>query len=90
MPTAVPPTANFLSSGSAVFIIPHGASTNLRQPETSCANLSGTASCKCVRPIFIMSGYLASSAAKDAASASQEGMSFSSSSVTAAIYIAVG
>ena len=90
VPTAVPPIASSYRPGSVSSIRPMSASSCATYPPNSWPSVSGTASCRCVRPIFTMS---ANSSAR-AASASRSCVTLGSRRRTivsaAAMCMAVG
>ena len=90
VPTAVPPRASSRSSGRAISIIFLSFSRLVRQPEISCENLIGVASCRWVRPDLTMPSFSSSRRRNVAASLSIAGRTLSSSARTAAMCIAVG
>ena len=55
VPTAVPPSASSCTGSTALRTAWSPISSCRAQPEISCPSESGTASCKCVRPIFATS-----------------------------------
>ena len=90
VPTAVPPSASSRSPSSDKSSICRSFSSELLQPEISCENLIGVASCKCVRPDFTTPSFSASSLRSVAVSLSTAGRTCSSMASTAAMCIAVG
>ena len=90
MPTAVPPAASSNSADSEARIRPTASPICRAQPDHSCPTVSGTASCKCVRPILTTSFHASAFAVIALASASAFDSRCCSSASTAAMCIAVG
>ena len=90
VPTAVPPSASSRSGGRDASMSCRSRSRLARQPEISCENAMGVASCKWVRPDFTIPSFSSSSRRSVAASVSIAGITLFSRIVTAAICIAVG
>ena len=90
VPTAVPPCASRSSLGSTDRRRALPFSTWLRQPDSSCASVTGIASMRWVRPVLTIAPDCASRAASAAASCSSAGSSSSRSSNAALTWMAVG
>ena len=90
VPTAVPPMASWLSPVMASAIWTLFLSSILRQPEISCENAMGTASCKCVLPLLITPSFSFSNRLKVSISLSIAGRRRCVMARTAATCIAVG
>ena len=90
VPTAVPPSANSLSSFTAISISFLSFSSELLQPLISWEKVIGVASCKCVLPLFTMPSFSLSSFLKVSTNVSIAGITLSSSPITLAMLIAVG
>ena len=90
VPTAVPPIASSRRWGSACLTCSIPWSSCDTQPEISWPSVSGTASCRCVRPILTMSANSFALPSRTSRSFFTSGRSRSSISETAAMCIAVG
>jgi hypothetical protein len=90
VPTAVPPTASSYRSAQERSR-PDSAAVSCRAyPDHSCPTVSGTASSRCVRPIFTTSRHAAAFSPTASRSAVTAGISDSATACTAATCIAVG
>ena len=90
VPTAVPPSARCFSWGNAESSICLSRSRLLLQPEISCENRMGVASCRWVRPDLTTSAFSCSRCRNVAISKSIAGSNLSSMERTAAMCMAAG
>ena len=90
VPTAVPPSARRTSCGMAARSSSREPSRSPRQPEISCANEMGTASCRWVRPLLTTPAHSRSRRANVAASWSIAGSRRPVTASAAATCMAVG
>ena len=90
VPTAVPPTASSYSPAQERESPSSAAESWAAYPDHSCPTVSGTASCRWVRPIFTTSRHSPALNARASRSAVTSGMTRCCSTETAATCMAVG
>ena len=90
VPTAVPPTASSYRPAPESESPSSARDSWAAYPDHSCPTVSGTASCRWVRPIFTTSRHSCALAAIASRSAVTSGMTDSFTTRTAAMCIAVG